>query len=172
MAVDWKWDDYQFCQFAVKHFVPSIFEQFSKEICTKSGTASCWWENSSTKFVPSLLRNDIIKKSTSLTWIWHRIRKHYSFAQSEVNFLKLSNIKRESDECYETLFQRIIAHLEDNLLTVESGLLHNGALPTSDKEMSPTLERLAVYMWLTLIDERLPAHISRAYTHDLQSKTI
>jgi len=124
------------------------------------------------QFVPSLIRNDIINKSTSLTWIWHRVRKHYSFAQSEVNFLKLSNIKRESDKRYETFFQRIIAHLEDNLLTVESGLLHDGALPTSDKEKSPTLERLAVYMWLTLIDERLPAHISRAYTHDLQKNHL
>ena len=124
------------------------------------------------QFVPSLLRNDIIKKSTSLIWIWQRIRKHYSFAKSEVNFLKLSNIKRESEERYETFFQRIIAHLEDNLLTVEAGLYHDGALPTSDEEMSPTLERLAVYMWLTLIDERLPAHVSRVYAHDLQSKTI
>ena len=124
------------------------------------------------QFVPSLLRNDIIKKSTSLNWIWQRIRKHYSFAQSEVNFLKLSNIKRESDERYETFFQRIIAHLEDNLLTVESGLIHDGAAPTSNEEMSPTLERLAVYMWLTLIDERRPAHVSRVYAHDLQTKTF
>ena len=36
------------------------------------------------QFAPSLLRNDIIKKSTSLSWIWQRIRKHYSFRQSEV----------------------------------------------------------------------------------------
>ena len=124
------------------------------------------------QFVPSLLRIEIIKKSTSLSWIWQRIRKHCSFAQSEVNFLKLSTIKRQTDERYETFFQRIVAHLEDNLLTIESGLIHDGAAPTSDEEMSPTLERLAVYLWLTLIDERLPAHISRVYAHDLQTKTI
>ena len=124
------------------------------------------------QFVPSLLRNENIKKSTSLSWIWQRIRKHYSFAQSEVNFLKLSTIKRQTDERYETFFQRIIAHLEDNLLTIESGLIHDGAAPTSNEEMSPTLERLAVYLWLTLIDERLPAHVSRVYAHDFQIKTI
>ena len=62
--------------------------------------------------------------------------------------------------------------MEDNLLTVESGLIHDGAATTSNEEMSPTLERLAVYMWLTLIDERLPAHVSRVYAHDLQSKTL
>ena len=38
------------------------------------------------QFVPSLLRNEIIKKSTSLSWIWQRIRKYYCFTQSEANF--------------------------------------------------------------------------------------
>ena len=45
------------------------------------------------QFVPSLLRNDILKRSTSLSWIWKRLRKYYSFSQSEVNFLKLSTIR-------------------------------------------------------------------------------
>ena len=89
-----------------------------------------------------------------------------------MNCLKLSNIKRQTDERYETFFQRIIAHLEDNLLTIESKLIHDGAAPMTDEEMSPTLERLAVHLWLTLIDERLPAHVSRVYAHDLQTKTI
>ena len=105
------------------------------------------------QYGPPLLRNDIIKKSTNLAWIWKRIRKYYSLQQSEVNFLKLYTIKREEGERYETLYQRIIAHLEDNLLTVESGLLHDGEAATVDEELSPTTERLAVYIWLLLIDE-------------------
>ena len=44
------------------------------------------------QFAPSLLRNDIVKKSTSLKWIWQRIRQHYSFRQSEVNFLNIHKI--------------------------------------------------------------------------------
>ena len=124
------------------------------------------------QFAPSLLRSDIIKRSTSLPWIWKRIRKHYSFCQSEVNFLKISSIKRQDGERYETLFQRIIAHLEDNLLTVDSGLLHDGEPVEQNEEMSPTTERLAVYLWLSLIDERLPAYVSRIYAHDLQTKSL
>ena len=124
------------------------------------------------QFAPSLLRSDIIKRSTSLQWIWKRIRKHYSFCQSEVNFLKISTIKRQEGERYETLFQRIIAHLEDNLLTTESGLTHDGAPITENEEMSPTTERLAVYIWLNLIDERLPSYVSRVYAHDLQTKSL
>ena len=124
------------------------------------------------QFSPSLLRNDIIKKSLSLKWIWKRLRKHYSFSQSEVNFLKLCEIKREPEERYETLFQRIIAHLDDNLLTTDSDITHDGAAPTTNEEMTPTVERLAVYIWLTLIDSRLPAYIARVYAHDLQSKSL
>ena len=120
----------------------------------------------------ALLRNDIIKKSLSLKWIWKRLRKHYSFSQSEVNFLKLCEIKREPEERYETLFQRIIAHLDDNLLTTDSDITHDGAAPTTNEEMTPTVERLAVYIWLTLIDTRLPAYIARVYAHDLQSKSL
>ena len=41
---------------------------------------------------PALLRNDIVKNSTSLKWIWQRIRKHYAFNQSEVHFLKIYTI--------------------------------------------------------------------------------
>ena len=53
-----------------------------------------------------LLRNDITKKSTSLNWIWQRIRKHYFFSQSEVNFLRLSEIRRNPDERYKRLCSR------------------------------------------------------------------
>ena len=124
------------------------------------------------QFVPSLLRSEIIKRSTSLSWIWNRLRKHYSFTASEVNFLRLSEIKKEEGERYETFYQRIIAHIEDNLLTVSSGLEFDGEEPTVDEELSPTAERLGVYLWLTKIDERLPAFVGRIYAHDLQSKSL
>ena len=124
------------------------------------------------QFVPSLQRNDIIKRSTSLSWIWKWIRKYYSFSKSEVNFLKLSTIHRAENERYETLFQRILAHLEDNLLTAGSELKHDGETPTEDESLAPTTERLAVYLWMTIINKRLPAYISREYSHNLQTMTL
>ena len=111
------------------------------------------------QFAPSLLRSDIIKRSTSLPWIWKRIRKHYSFCQSDVIFLKISSIKQQEGERYETLFQRIIAHLEDNLLTVDSGLIHDGAPIDQNEEMSPTTERLAVYLLTKTRKCRLPLNV-------------
>ena len=65
-----------------------------------------------------------------------------------------------------------MAHIEDNLLTVASGLEHDGEAPTEDEVISPTTERLAVYLWLHSIDQRLPGYVARIYAHDLQSKTL
>ncbi len=124
------------------------------------------------QYAPSLLYRDIIKKSTSIAWVWTRIRRHYGFVQSEVNFLNLHQIKRKDDERYETYFQRILSHLDDNLLTVASGLQHDGAAVAVDEYMSPTTERLAVYLWLSQIDERLPSHIQRVYAHELSMKSL
>ena len=36
--------------------------------------------------------------------------------QSEANFMSLCEIKRKDDERYEMFFQRILAHIDDNLL--------------------------------------------------------
>ena len=124
------------------------------------------------QYSPSLLYNDITNRSTSLDWIWKRIRKYYSFHPSEVNFLKLDNIKRETNERYETLFQRIIAHLEDNLLTTDSDITYEGEPVDENEELTPTCERLAVYLWLILIDKRLPTYIMRVYSHDLQTMSL
>ena len=104
------------------------------------------------QYAPSLLRKDVMKSSTSLAWIWKRIRRHYGFVQSEANFMSLCEIKRKDDERYEMFFQRILAHI--------------------DEVMSPTTERLAVYLWLSLIDERLPAYIARVYAHDRSSSIM
>ena len=124
------------------------------------------------QFVPALLRSEIIKRSTSLAWIWDRLRKHYSFNSSEVNFLRLSDIRLEEGERYETFYQRIMAHIEDNLLTTSCGLTFDGDDVSDDEELSPTTERLGVYLWLTKIDERLPSFVGRVYAHDLQTKSL
>ena len=123
-------------------------------------------------YCPENIRLEIERKSTSLKWIWQRVRRHYGFSKSEVHFLKLANIKLNEGERYESFFQRLMSHLCDNLLTTDSGIVFDGQKVTENEEMSPTVERLAVYLWLKLIDERLPLYVARVYSHDLQTKSI
>ena len=124
-------------------------------------------------YCPENIRLEIDRKATSLKWIWNRVRRHYGFTKSEGSFLKLSNISKLGEgERYETFFQRIMSHLYDNLLTTDSGIIFDGAEVNEDEAMSPTTERLAVYLWLTSIDSRLPMYVSRVYAHDLMTKSL
>ena len=74
------------------------------------------------------------------------------FLLSKVNFIQLCEMRRDHDERYETLFQRIVAHLDDNLLTSKFNIVFDGTAATEHEEMSPTAERVALLWWLTLID--------------------
>ena len=90
-------------------------------------------------YAPQHIESEIKRKCTSLDWIWQRVRRHYGFAQSEVHFLKLSGIKLEADERHETFFQRIMAHLYDNLLVANSEIKFEGDVMTETEEMSQQL---------------------------------
>ena len=125
-----------------------------------------------TQWVPHYLENDIMKNSTSLNSVYKFIRKYYGFKQSETQFMKFSAIKREPNERPERLYQRILAHLHDNLMKKDGDLLYDGSPITKDEYMSPTVERLAVLRWMELIDEELPAYVARVFAHDLQQKSL
>ncbi len=109
------------------------------------------------QFVPHYLSNDIVKGSSALEQVWQSIRKYYGFKQSEVQFMKYSAIKLEEGERPERLYQRLIAHLQDNTLTKDSPLMYNGDKVSTAETISPTVERLAVLRWMELIHPGLPA---------------
>ena len=124
------------------------------------------------QFAPPLLANDIINNSTSLDSIWQKIRKYFNIKQSETQFMKLYSIQWEADERPEKLYQRILAHLQDNLLSTSSTLLYDSAKVTTNEDMSPTLERWAVLHWMHLIHPGLPALVQRSFAYDLQRMTL
>ena len=124
------------------------------------------------QWVPNFLSNDIVKNSTCLDDVWNFVRKYYGFQQSETNFMKLQQISWEEGERPERLYQRVLAHLQDNLLTKGCKLKHDGATVASDEIMSPTVERLAVLRWMELINPKLPNLVSRTFAYDLQRMTL
>ena len=123
-------------------------------------------------YCPQTIRLEIERNFTSLKWIWERVRRHYGFTKSEGNFLKLATIKHKDGERYESFFQRIMAHLYDNLLCPGSALQFDGEVYNQTEQMSPSTERLGVFLWLHYIDERLPMYVARAYSHDLQKMSL
>jgi DNA polymerase III gamma/tau subunit len=86
--------------------------------------------------------------------------------------MKFSTIVWEQGERPERLYQRILAHLQDNLLRKDAKLKHDDALPAKDEDMCPTVERLAVLRWMELLNPSLPALVQRTFAYDLQRMTL
>ena len=85
--------------------------------------------------------------------------------------MKYSCIVLEEDERSERLYQRLIAHLKDNLLTTDYSLTYDGAKVTKNKDISPTVEHL-VQHWMELIHPVLPALVQCTFAFDLQKRSL
>ena len=123
-------------------------------------------------YCPVIARNVIVKKSTSLDYIWQVIRAHYGFQSTGAHVLDAAELRLEPDERYEDLYQRMTAFVEDNLLKKDGGLTHLGEAITEDEEMSPSLENLIVVMWLSRIHPDLPRIVKQRYGTELRSRTL
>ena len=84
-------------------------------------------------FCTVIARNTIINDSKCLDDIWQKIRLHYGFHTSGANFLDFVNIKLQPGERNETLYQRMSAFINDNLLKVDGNLTHDDEEVTSDE---------------------------------------
>ena len=122
-------------------------------------------------YCPVISRNTIVKNSTSLSHIWQNIRQHFGFQVSGAQFIDFDNIRLESDERPETLFQRLTAFIEDSLLR-PGGLTHHGETVAEEEELSPTLENVVVLTWLRLIHPSLPGLVRQRYGTELRSRTL
>ena len=117
-------------------------------------------------------RNQITKNSISLSDIWNKIREHYGFHNTGSRFLDLSTIKLEVGERAEDLYQRLLSFFEDNLQTSGSLVTHHGIAPTSDEELSPTVENVTVLLWLERLHVGLPALVKQRYGSELRNKSL
>ena len=85
-------------------------------------------------FCPIISRNTIVKTSTSMNSIWQAIRLHFGFQTSGAHFLDFADLKLEPDENFEDLFQRLMAFVDDNLMTVGGAIFHHGEFPAVDED--------------------------------------
>lgn len=123
-------------------------------------------------YCPIISRNTIVRKSTSLASIWQIIRLHFGFQNTGGHLCDFVDIKLEPEERPEDLYQRLIAFIEDNLLTVDGNIKHHDDKPKEDEELSPSLENLIVLTWLKLIHPELPKLVKQRYGTELRTKTL
>ena len=104
--------------------------------------------------------------------IWQAIRLRYGFQSTGAHLLDLNSIQLDPDERPEDLYQRLMSFIEDNLLLGNSHISHHGETPTTDEEMSPTLENLIVLTWLRLVHNELPNLVKQRYGTELRSRSL
>ena len=121
-------------------------------------------------YCPVILRNTIVRNSTSIENIWQSIRTHYSFQSTGGHLLDLAEIKLEHGEFPKNLYQHLMVFVEDNLLCQAEFVTDE--LPTKDEDMSPTLENLAVLIRLKLMHPERPCLVKQRYGTELRSWTL
>ena len=125
---------------------------------------------------PPLLHGDIIHDMKSLPEIYKLLRSYYQFAPSEATFMKFASMKRDvvggNLERPLHLYLRLRQFIRDNLLLKSGRIQHDGKVPDTNENMSPTTERLVVLRWLEILHPGLPAHVAQVFSQDLQTKSL
>ena len=93
-------------------------------------------------------RFTIVRDSTSMKEIFHKIRAHYGFAISGTSIIDIVSVTRDAEDSVEDLYQKILGLVDACLMTSESEISHHGALAQSDEILSPTLENIVTCLWL------------------------
>ena len=122
-------------------------------------------------YCPVILRNAIVKSSTSIDSMWHTIHQHYRLQVTGAHFLDFADIRLEPNERPEDLYQRLMAFLEDVLLQT-NGISHHGETMTEDLDLTPTLANFIVLMWLRLVLPELPRLVKHWFGTELRSGTL
>ena len=123
-------------------------------------------------FCPIISRRTIVHESTSIQTVWQAIKLHFGFQTTGGNFIDFLEIKFTPPERPETLYQRMLSFIENNLLTPDLEITHRGDDIEEFEDMSPTLENLIVLLWLHQIHHNLPNVVKQKYGADLRSQTL
>ena len=113
--------------------------------------------------------NPIIKHSTSLQWIYIKIRQDYAIETKCVHFLNIIDLKWDpTDEqtligFYNSYRSMIISNLASKGDTVE----WKNEVLTQDEKLNPSHEDLILLNVLNLIHNKLPAYIKDLYAHKI-----
>lgn len=115
---------------------------------------------------------DVMRRSTSLEWIWNQIEVDYNLQKKGRHFLKIDAItfNPAGAEAPVSFYKRFRGFFEDNLRKRGERVAseENVAL-AADEAMSPSLENTIVYMALKQIDPRLPTQIDKIFGHRMNA---
>ena len=127
------------------------------------------------KFIHEDYYQPIVRHSTSIDWIYKKIRQDYGIEQKGIHFLNILDVKYDPTgnvtpigfyNNYRSLMMGNLGKTGDNIQWQSKTL-------TEDEKLSPTMEDLILLNVLSLLHPKLPAYVKELYAHKIgQSKRI
>ena len=111
----------------------------------------------------------VMKHSTSLEWVFTKLREDYDIRKKGIHFLNIIDLQYDATTMSPTAFYNSYrAHFINNLRKTGDVVAWKSADPLQeDEKMTPTLEDTILLMVINLIDSRLLAHIRETYSHQM-----
>ena len=123
-------------------------------------------------WAPVISNQWITEESTSLNSIYDKLRAHYHFRKTGSRILDISSFKLNQNESREALWERMLAFVQDNLLTSTCGIQHMGKPVTVNETLSPTILNILVSLWLKTIHKDLPDTVKQKFSTQLRTNTL
>ena len=111
----------------------------------------------------------VIKHSTSLEWVFNKLREDYDIRRKGIHFLNIIDLQYDATTMTPTGFYNTYrSHFINNLRKTGDVVAWKSAdALQEDERMTPILEDTILLMVINLIDSRLLAHIRETYAHQM-----
>jgi hypothetical protein len=115
--------------------------------------------------------NVIMRHSTSLEWIYTRLREDYDIQQKGIHFFSIFDLRFQPGTSAVAFYNQYRNQVTANLKKQGDTIIwQNNTILEADERCSPTFEDMILANVLGLIDPRLPGHV-RDHYHHLIGKT-
>ena len=119
------------------------------------------------KYVAEAHYNTVIRHSTSLDFIYTRLREDYDIQQRGIHFLGLTDLQYDSSKTPLSFYNEFRNLVIGNLRKKNDRIEWNNTMLDSDEKLSASHEDLILLFVLHLIDPKLPSIVKTVYTHQM-----
>ena len=117
--------------------------------------------------------NVVTRHSTSLQWIYDKLREDYDIQQKGIHFFNLLDLSYKPGSSVMGFYNEYRNLLIANLKKRSDEIRWQNERLARDEKLSPTFEDLILVNVLALIDARLPLHVRDHYHHHIgRDKTL
>ncbi len=124
-----------------------------------------------TCLLPTSFTHDLVCRSTSMDWILKYLETRYNVGKQGSNFLNVDDLAYSPDKSYGEFFMEVQEAFADSLAPRGTRIrfLNNETLDR-DEQLTPIVHNTITWLWLRLIDPRLPKRIKQLYAKELDKE--